>query len=237
MINWRLEQYLELGSTSDEIVRRAKAGEEAGLAILALKQTAARGSRGRSWTAPTGNLNLSVLLRPGVPAREAGLFSLLAGVAVVEALTRLGAKDLMLKWPNDILSHNAKLAGILIDAAPEDDKLAWLSIGIGVNLQEAPEIAGRLTTSLAAQGLKITPEIAANEILLALEVWREQPASIILQAWLGRGHALGTALDIVYAGQRVNGHFAGLSAQGELLLQRKNGVDVLSTGEVLLAGK
>lgn len=237
MIIWRLEQYPELDSTSDEIVRRAKAGEEAGLAVLALNQTAGRGSRGRSWTAPKGNLNLSVLLRPGVLAREAGLFSLLTGVAVVEALTRLGAKDLMLKWPNDILCHNAKLAGILIDAVPEADKLAWLSIGIGVNLQEAPEIEGRLTTALLAQGLNITPERAANEILLALEAWREQPASIILQAWLARGHALGTALEIAYAGQHISGRFAGLSAQGALLLQRENGVDVLSTGEVLLAGK
>lgn len=236
MINWRLEQYPELGSTSDEVVRRAQAGEAAGLAVLALRQTSARGSRGRGWTAPEGNLNLSILLRPACPACEAGLFSLLAGVAVLEALGRLGAKDLTLKWPNDILYHKAKLAGILIDATPEEGKLAWLSIGIGINLRQAPEIPGRLTASLAMQGVDIAPVMAAHEILASLEAWHEQSAAAIRQAWLAYGHEQGTALEIAYAGRLVKGRFAGLSVQGELLLQRENGVEVLSTGEVLLAG-
>lgn len=237
MIDWRLEQYPELGSTSDEIVTRAKAGEAAGLAILALKQTAARGSRGRAWTAPAGNLNLSVLLRPSCPASEAGLFSLMAGVAVVEALEGLGAKNLALKWPNDILCETAKLAGILIDAAPEEGRLSWLSIGIGVNLRTAPEISGRLTTALAAQGIDTTPQILAEAILARLDVWQLASAVTIRQAWLTRGPAMGTVLDIAYAGRRIQGLFAGLSAQGELLLQRENQIEVLNTGEVLLAGQ
>ena len=237
MINWRLEQYPELGSTSDEITRRAKAGEAAGLAVLALKQTAGRGSRGRVWTAPEGNLSLSVLLRPSCPASEAGLFSLLTGIAVVEALTQLGAGDLMLKWPNDILSQNAKLAGILIDAVPEDGRLNWLAIGIGVNLMAAPEVPGRATTSLAAQGVRVTPEVAAQAILSRLGRWSEAPAAEIRQAWLARGHALGTELNIAYADRYLKGRFAGLSEKGELLLQCENRVETLSTGEVLLAGR
>lgn len=237
MIDWRLEQYPELGSTSDEITRRAKAGETAGLAVLALKQTAGRGSRGRAWTAPEGNLSLSVLLRPSCPASEAGLFSLLTGIAVADALTQLGAENLMLKWPNDILCQNAKMAGILIDAAPENGRLNWLAIGIGVNLLAAPEVPGRATTSLAVQGLKVTPEVAARAILTHLASWSEAPAAEIREAWLARGHALGTELDIAYAGQRLKGRFAGLSINGELLLQRENRVETLNTGEVLLAGR
>ena len=235
MINWRLEQYPELGSTSDEIVRRAMAGEAEGLAVLALRQTAARGSRGRAWTVPEGNLNLSVLLRPRRPAAEAGLFSLLTGVAVAEALEQLGARDLILKWPNDILHQTAKLAGILIDAAPEDGRLGWLAIGIGANLLMAPEIPGRLTTSLAAQGVRVTAGLVAEAILSRLDLWCMASAAEIRAAWLARGHALGTELQIAYGGRHVTGRFAGLSDTGELLLQRENGVDILSTGEVLLA--
>ncbi len=232
---WRLEQHAELGSTSDECVGRAKAGEPAGLAVLALKQTAGRGSRGRAWSAPDGNLNLSLLLRPARPAAEAGLFSLIAGIAVAEALEGLGAKDLTLKWPNDVLHHGAKLAGILIDAAPDGDRLDWLVIGFGVNLQTAPEIPGRRIAALSAQGLGIAPAAAARAILARLEPWAEASGASIREAWLSRGHAPGTPLEIAYAGQRRAGLFAGLSESGELLLQCKNRIEALNTGEVLLA--
>lgn len=235
MSGWRLEQYPELGSTSDEIVRRAKAGEPAGLAVLAFKQTAGRGSRGRAWSAPEGNLNLSVLLRPHRPAKEAGLFSLITGIAVVEALSGLGARDLTLKWPNDILHHGAKLAGILIDAAPQGQSLDWLAIGIGVNLRTAPQIVGRETVSLAAQGLVVTPQVAAAAILARLEIWAEAPAAEIRQAWLDYGHAIGTPMSVASAGQQITGQFAGLSAMGELLLQREDRIETLNTGEILLA--
>lgn len=235
MIDWRLESYPELGSTSDEIVRRAKAGEPAGLAVLAFRQTAGRGSRGRAWSAPEGNLNLSILLRPSRLAKEAGVFSLIAGVAVVEALSMLGARDLTLKWPNDILHQGAKLAGILIDAAPQGQALDWLAIGMGVNLRTAPEIPGRQTVSLAAQGLDISPQAAAEAILARLGAWGEASADDVTQAWLSYGHKTGTKLTISYAGQQITGLFAGLSGGGELLLAREGRIETLNTGEILLA--
>ncbi|MGE4480954.1 biotin--[acetyl-CoA-carboxylase] ligase [Acidocella sp.] len=235
MISWRLEAHAELGSTSDEVVRRAKAGEPAGLAVLAHRQTAGRGSRGRAWSAPEGNLNLSILLRPAQPPARAGLFSLLCGIAVAEALKGLGARSLSLKWPNDVLCGGAKLAGLLIDAAPDGERLDWLCVGIGVNLKAAPDIPGRRTAALAAQGLDIAPETAARAILVRLEGWLEAPASEILAAWLARAHPPGTQMDIAYAGQRRSGRFAGLSASGELLLQCEDRIETINTGEVLLA--
>lgn len=236
MINWRFELYAELPSTSDEVIKRAKDGEAAGLAVLALRQTAGRGSRGRGWNAPEGNLNLSILLRPSCPAVQAGLFSLLAGVAVVEALLGLGAQNLVLKWPNDVLCQGAKLAGILIDAAPEAGQLTWLVIGMGANLRQAPALPGRQTVSLAAQGVHIAPEAAAQAILSRLQYWHEAPATAIIQAWLARGPALGTELQVTYGNRHLMGRFAGLSDKGELLLQCGNHVETLNTGEVLLAG-
>ncbi len=138
MIHWRLESFEELGSTSDVCAARAKNSEAEGLAVLAYKQTAGRGSRGRSWQAPEGNLNLSVLLRPARPAAEAGMAALFAGIAVAEALEQFFLAPTMLKWPNDVLLDGAKLAGILIDAAQNGPKLDWLVVGIGINLRHAP---------------------------------------------------------------------------------------------------
>jgi len=234
LIAWRLGVFEELGSTSDFCVARAKAGEPEGLAVLASRQSAGRGSRGRSWQAPLGNLNLSVLLRPARPAAEAGMFSLLAGIAVTEALEGFFSPPAMLKWPNDILLGGAKLAGILIDAAPVNQKLDWLVIGIGMNLRSAPEIPGRITTSLAAHGVDLAPAEAARAILARLSPWLEADAAAIRAAWLARAHPIGTALQIQTARDTRSGSFAGLSVAGELLLQTETRIEPISTGDVLL---
>ena len=234
MTGWRLEVFEELGSTSTECAERARAGEAGGLAVLALRQTAGRGSRGRLWQAPEGNLNLSVLLRPQRLAAEAGMFALLAGIAVAEALQALTGLTVMLKWPNDVLLGQAKLAGILIDAVSAGPGLDWLVIGIGINLREAPRIEGRRTTSLGEQGVELAPRIAANAVLERLDYWQDASPEAIRNAWLSRAHAIGTPLAIHAAGRLLQGSFAGLSPAGELLLQTENRIDAISTGEVLL---
>jgi BirA family biotin operon repressor/biotin-[acetyl-CoA-carboxylase] ligase len=234
LISWRLEVFEELGSTSDICTSRAKAGEAEGLAVLALKQTAGRGSRGRSWQAPEGNLNLSALFRPERPAAEAGMFSLLAGIAVAEALETLFAPPTMLKWPNDVLIGGAKLAGILIDTAPKGAKLDWLVIGIGINLRHVPEIAGRATTSLAAHGTILSPQDATTAILSRLSHWHNARPEIIQQAWLARAHPIGTSIEIRGAHGTKTGSFAGLSSAGELLLQTNNRIEPISTGDIML---
>jgi BirA family transcriptional regulator, biotin operon repressor / biotin---[acetyl-CoA-carboxylase] ligase len=234
VIAWRLERHDELGSTSDECIARAKAGEAAGLAVQARRQLAGRGSRGRGWTAPEGNLSLSVLLRPGRPAAEAGLFSLLAGIAVAEALAPRSTTVPMLKWPNDVLLAGAKLAGVLIDAMPEGDRLDWLVVGIGVNLAAAPEIPGRRTTSLRAHGGNLSADDAADAILAGLAAWHDAPGSRIREAWLARAHPVGTPLTVRGAQGERQGSFAGLSETGELLLRDKDRIEPVSTGDILL---
>ena len=239
-VAWRLEHHPTLPSTSDLCTARAAAGEPAGLAVLAEAQTAGRGSRGRQWLAPPGNLNLSVLLRPSLPAAEAGVFSLLAGLAVAEALEAFlpPTNAPTLKWPNDVLLGGAKLAGILIDAAPGAKSLDWLVIGIGVNLLHAPNVAGRATTTLATHGRAITAADAATAIIASLAAWLEilgesGPAPI-LAAWLARAHKLGTPLTVRTAQSTVTGAFAGLSPTGELLLAQPNHIARINTGEILL---
>jgi BirA family biotin operon repressor/biotin-[acetyl-CoA-carboxylase] ligase len=234
LIAWRLERFDELGSTSDFCAARARQNAPEGLAVLALTQTAGRGSRGRSWQAPAGNLNLSVLLRPTRPAAEAGMASLLAGIAVAEALEQFFGPPTTLKWPNDVLIGQAKLAGILIDAAPLGTRLDWLVIGIGMNLRHAPQIPDRRTTSLAAHGVEITPDAAAAAILASLSRWHEADAPTIQQAWLARAHAIGTPMEIHGTKNIRTGTFAGLSPAGELLLLTNDRIEPISTGDVLL---
>lgn len=234
MTGWRLEVFEELTSTSTVCAERARAGEADGLAVLALRQSAGRGSRGRVWQAPEDNLNLSVLLRPKRPAAEAGMFALLAGVAVAEAVELLTSLTVTLKWPNDILLGQVKLGGILIDAVPSGLGLDWLVIGIGINLREAPRIEGRRTAALGEHGIELSPQTVANAVLERLEHWQDAPAETIRLAWLARAHGIGTPIEIQAGGKLLQGSFAGLSPAGELLLQTENRIEAISTGEVLL---
>jgi len=182
--------------------------------------------------APPGNLSLSVLLRPATPAAESGIFSLLAGVAVAAAIQAAlpAGTAAMLKWPNDVLLDGAKCAGVLIDAAPTGTGLDWLVIGIGVNLAAAPAIPGRATTCLAAHGVILSPEQAAHAILARLAARAEATPEAIRAAWLAHAHPLGTELSV----NNMSGRFAGLSQNGELLLDTGEMIKQINTGEVLL---
>ncbi len=241
---YRLEHVASLPSTSDACVERARAGAADGLAILADSQTAARGSRGRSWAVEPGNLYLSVLLRPRNPAEEAGAgqWALLAGVALIETLAAFAAEpaELRLKWPNDVLRDGAKLAGILVDAAMTASGGAeWLVVGVGANLASAPEIEGRRIAALVTpDGVPPSPLEVAEAFLTRIEGWRAVLAregfAPIRVAWLGCAHPLGTPVTIKERSRVRTGVFAGLSAQGELLLSDGDTIHAISTGDVLL---
>jgi BirA family biotin operon repressor/biotin-[acetyl-CoA-carboxylase] ligase len=236
---WRLRTHGELPSTQDIVLRAAEAGEPEGLAVLAHRQTAGRGREGRNWDSPPGNLHLSALLRPQGPAGQAAQWALLAAVALADALAPHLPPDapaLALKWPNDVLLGNAKVAGILAEAATgPSGELAWVALGIGVNLAHAPRLPdGRPTVSLAACGVgPPAPDAFAAELLAALDRWRHVRArhgfGPIRAAWLDRGHPLGAPIAV----GTVSGHFAGLGEDGSLLLATADGaVHAMVAGEV-----
>ena len=230
---WRLQQFEALDSTSSLCRQLAEAGEPERLAIVARRQNAGRGTQGRSWVSPPGNLFLSVLLRPTEPARAVAQWSLLAAVALAEAVAAY-APTVRLKWPNDLVVEGAKLAGILCESALDaDGRLAWLVVGFGVNVGTAPDVPGRATTSLggvvAAHAL-VAP-ILGNLDRLRLDRLRDGFGPI-RAAWLARAPELGTHLTI-RAGDRpmVGGAFAGLDDDGRLLLSAGGRVRAFAAGE------
>jgi BirA family biotin operon repressor/biotin-[acetyl-CoA-carboxylase] ligase len=221
---WRLARFAELPSTSDHLIRLAEAGEPAGLAVLADRQVAGRGRAGRQWQSPPGNLYLSALLRPATPAREAPQWSLLAGVALWEAVAPLlpDAKGLWLKWPNDLLLDGAKCAGILAETAlgPEG-RLAWLVLGIGVNLAMAPDVSGRRTAHL---GAALAPAEFVPRLLARLAHWQAVQAAQgfapVRAAWVAHGPEAGTPFALA---DGTAGAYAGLDDDGGLLLRQADG--------------
>ncbi|HTR15732.1 MAG TPA: biotin--[acetyl-CoA-carboxylase] ligase [Acetobacteraceae bacterium] len=240
-IVWRLQVHETLPSTSDTCIALARQGEAEGLAVLARRQTAGRGRGGRAWSAPAGNLNLSILLRPRWEAAEAAQWALLAGVALHAAVAPLlsDPSALRLKWPNDLLLDGAKLAGILVESAiGPDGTLDWLVIGIGVNIVAAPSLPERPTTCLTRAGATPAPEYLADAILDRLAHWRAMRASqgfaAIRAEWLRRAHPTGTPLTVRGAAMPLYGEFAGLTETGTLLLRVDGTVRAVASGEIEL---
>ncbi len=236
---WRLEVHDALPSTATLLRSRAEAGEAAGLAILARRQTEGRGRSGRGWTSPAGNLYLSVLLRPATPARCSGQWGLLAGVALAETAAPRDPEPgaLRLKWPNDLLRHGAKVAGILTEGALAPDappRMAWVAFGIGVNIAVAPSLPDRPTATLAVAE---TPEGFAARLIARIDHWarvqEEGGFAPIRAAWEARGPAAGQAIAVRDGAATLTGRFAGLAPDGGLLLDTDGGRRHILAGEVL----
>ncbi|CAG4902569.1 unnamed protein product [Acidocella sp. C78] len=234
---WRIERYDTLDSTSDFCARRAATGEPAGLMVLAGRQTSGRGRAGRQWNSPAGNFYGSVLLRPNIPAGQGGWYALLAGLALIEALDAALPTPgrIALKWPNDVMAGDAKLAGILLDATIENGVIAWLVIGVGVNLVTAPHVPGRTTASLASLGGTMTPEDLASVLCTRLDHWLgvlPLGSETLRRAWMARAHPEGAALTV--DGGRLTGQYVGLDKDGALLLRDGERVVALRGGDVAL---
>jgi len=240
LIAWRLEQYEKLGSTSDFCAERAKAGEPEGLAVFAAQQSAGRGSRGRTWHSPHGNVALSVLLRPQIAPAESSMFPLLAGIAAADAINAAlpSGPTPLLKWPNDVLLNGQKCAGLLIDATQAQNRIDWLVIGIGINVAYAPQVPGRATTCLAAHGAETTAIAIAHSVLdhfsTWLDIFQASGPSKIISTWLSRAHPIGTKLEVKTLEKTAAGTFAGLSPTGELLLREEDRIETFRTGEILI---
>lgn len=141
--------FRELGSTLDAVHEVATQGSPAGTVVLAEAQTAGRGRDGHTWQSPAGGVWLGILLRP--VRAELGVMSVRVGLAVADAVdTLLGRPETRLKWPNDVLLGERKLAGILCEGRWQGGAVQWLAVGVGVNVCNAiPAPMARRAVALA----------------------------------------------------------------------------------------
>lgn len=150
----QLQRHDAVGSTMDLARAEAEAGAPEGTLILADEQRRGRGRRGRVWTSPPGGLWASLVLRPQASQRQrhAGCFSVLAAVGLAQGLRERFGLPITVKWPNDLMIHGRKLGGTLIEVTSQNDRLAWLVVGVGLNANNAvPRDARLIATSLCRE--------------------------------------------------------------------------------------
>jgi BirA family biotin operon repressor/biotin-[acetyl-CoA-carboxylase] ligase len=230
------------GSTNADLLARALRGEPEGIVLAAEEQTAGRGRMGRTWASPPfAALTFSLLVRPDVPPARRGWLPLLTGVAVATAVTEVTGIEARLKWPNDVLAGEAKLAGILADAAGDA-----VVVGIGLNVSTEPAELSQLLAApgpgaLPAASLRAAGATALNreKILLAIlagferryQAWRRaggdpdrsglRPEYIRLSATIGR-----TVRAELPGGQALSGPAVGVDSDGRLLIRVSPGSEV-----------
>ncbi len=231
-----------IGSTNTEALARAHAGEKGPLWLVAGRQSAGRGRRGRPWVSAPGNLHASLLLvDPALPAAAAGICFVAALAlhdAVIDAAHGLAPTRLKLKWPNDLLLDGDKVAGILVEGtSPAPGRLA-VAIGFGVNCVSSPALTDYPSSDLAGAGFPLSaPALLtalARTMPIRLAEWnRGAGFAAIRAAWLARAAGIGGAIEVRLADRTLAGTFEAIDAAGGLVLQRADGKrETITAGDI-----
>jgi BirA family biotin operon repressor/biotin-[acetyl-CoA-carboxylase] ligase len=233
-------------STNTVAQRFATDGAAEGTVVIAEAQTKGRGRLGRAWVSPPfRNLYLSVVLRPPIVTTVAPQLGLVAGVAAVDA-ARHWAPRATVKWPNDVVIDGRKVAGILAEMDADGDRVRFVILGIGVNLnttlEEFPDdLRDKAIGLCAAAGRPIDRIEFADHLLSRLEehydLFLREGFAAIRPLWESRASLIGRHVRIDAQAQRVEGVVTGLAEDGALLLRDANGNEVrVVVGDVTVDG-
>lgn len=242
-----LDIHDRLPSTNTQLMQQAAAGAAHGTCVVAELQTQGRGRRGRVWQAGLGNsLTFSVLWRFDCGAGALSGLSLAVGVALMRALRELGVVGAGLKWPNDILHENRKLAGILIELQGDMDGPSAAVIGIGLNLR-LPEPLRSAIDQAAIDLHSVAPQpvdashglgTVLRHLADVLEQFEQSGFESLRDEWVGlhayENHPVRLSMP---DGREIEGVAGGIAADGALLVNTVEGLQRFAAGDVSLRSR
>lgn len=235
----------EIDSTNAEAARRAGAGDIGPYWLVASKQTAGRGRRGRSWTSDPGNLFVTYLGASERPPGEIALLSFAVALAVADvADNAIGRPAALVKWPNDVMILGRKISGILLESGSLGAGRTWMAIGIGVNIASAPTDVEQPIAALSsfANGKPITVDAVEQLLRRRLGFWagrlEREGFAPIREAWLARAHGMGASATARLGQEEVTGIIRGLGEDGALQLELPDGrTRLITAGEVFFGAQ
>ncbi len=247
-VGQRLDIYSEIDSTNRVAEELAQSGAPEGTVVLADAQTAGRGRLGRSFHSPPGcSVYLSLILRPRSRPDRAHHHGFVAALAVAETAAAWLSPDVevAIKWPNDVLLNGRKTSGINLPLQLDGDRVRWLVLGIGVNVNiataEFPPELQAIATSLAEAGRKRLDRTRLTEALLErlereIDAYRAGGFGQVLDAWQKYFKMRGSAVRIGGPGiaREVEGVVEGIDADGALLVRTKHARERVLAGDVTL---
>jgi BirA family biotin operon repressor/biotin-[acetyl-CoA-carboxylase] ligase len=238
---WPVVVYDSIGSTNAAVVNLIAENFPAPFVVVAERQTAGRGRRGRKWASPFGeNLYYSLALRIDGGMRQIEGLSLLIGLAVLKTLREAGVQGAGLKWPNDVLVGRRKIAGILLELVGDPADVCHVIIGVGMNVNmRATEEVDQLWTSLKLElGTLFSRNELAGKLSRNIEeylsVHQESGFEVFRSEWERNHLWQGRAVSLHAGNEVVEGVVLGIDAQGALRLQVASGEKAFSGGELSL---
>jgi BirA family biotin operon repressor/biotin-[acetyl-CoA-carboxylase] ligase len=229
-----LHLFPSVGSTNDEAKRLAEQGSPHGTLVVADEQSAGRGRLGRSWSTPARSaLAMSLVLRPAPMPAVTSTLTVLGALAVTESLTKRGAQA-RIKWPNDVIVSEGKLAGVLVEASWIGSEIVYGVLGIGVNVrpESIPQSGLDYPASCVDQavGYEVDRHELLFDILESLGSWyRAVGSTALVEAWerclaFRHQHVRLQSTETAF-----DGWLEGLAPDGRLRLE-------LESGEIILVG-
>jgi len=241
LIGRKIQSVTEAVSTNLSAFRLAEEGAEEGTTLIADFQSGGKGRLGRIWASPQGvNLYCSVILRPEIKPVAAPQLTFLSAVAVARAIEHFTDLKPRIKWPNDILIEGKKVAGLLNEMSAETDKVNFVVLGIGVNInmraEQFPDGLRHPATSLFMETGKTVSRTAFARVLLEEldDLYREfvrEGYAPVRKEWLEKSRLEGAVVTVTDNGSSRSGRVRGIDESGALILE--NGEQILS-GDVVI---
>jgi len=254
-IKWKLKtkvfgkeiiSYKKVDSTNDIAYALAEKGVKEGVVILAEEQSGGKGRHGRRWVSPSrGGIYMSCILRPKIAPNEIPRITLLAAVAAARAIRDITSLDVAIKWPNDIMIDGKKICGILTEMKAEQDRVNFIILGIGINvntpLKQLPKGSASLKDELHRRGVKVAVSRVdlTKKILERFEecynLMQHKGFDPIIDAWKSLSAMLGSRVRISLPNRAFEALAHDINPDGALIVRLDSGVlEKVSSGDVAM---
>ncbi len=229
----KIHYFNTVDSTNSTAYQLALNGAKEGEVVIGESQEKGRGRLGRQWVSPPFlNLYLSVILRPKIPPHQASLITLMAAVATADAIEKYAHLTPLIKWPNDLLLRKRKVAGLLNEIYSETDRIHFVILGMGINLNMdeegfPKEIRAKATSLKRETGRPVSRKAFVSLLLEELERWYgiflKEGGSPLLKAWKARAQIEGKRIRVTSFGEVLTGRAVDVDSDGALILTTGDG--------------
>jgi len=246
LVGKRVYYFDTIDSTQNFAIKIASNPIENGTVIISQKQTRGKGRFGRKWLSPQGGIWLSIVLHPTFDISVVTLFPIAASLALANAIEKTFQIDSKLKWPNDVTIKRKKIAGMLVDASVESNKIEYLVLGVGINFQVNPKQLEKSlkktenfygVTSLINKNENQSPILLVqnflNELENIIELLNKEKRKIIIKNWTKKSSSIGKNITISTYTDKINGKAIKLDDDGALVIKNNKNTQRILAGDLI----
>jgi BirA family biotin operon repressor/biotin-[acetyl-CoA-carboxylase] ligase len=242
IIGRKIYYFDTVDSTQNFALKLSERPHENGSVAIARRQTKGRGRLNRRWVSPSGGIWLSILLKPNFDLSYTSLFPMATSLALAIAIEKTLKINTQLKWPNDLTINNRKVAGILIDAAIESNKIEYLIIGVGINFKIKAARVSRQIKNQNYDAATLLEKEQGNPVELVQHFLfeLEQVYNLVISGkvneirkkWIKRSSTIGKNVIATTTTEVLKGKAIGIDETGALLLSKDGKIQRLLAGDV-----